>query len=276
MERLDKPLPDILAIARSDFALDCKGYKRDAFYTYRGLQRDETTNSGLLRGYLEWLPMLHDQDFIAVVDEKIADRNADTGNGSKVRIVDIGYGDGRFLLQCRARWGDDVELYGYGTDAYAKTPSKLLNQFTKSETYLPPTIDGLQNAGVHLVNGNFIDIRRELGDNFADVIVSVHALQHVYYPNWEKIKKIYRTLAPDGVALINNTGIKQNFPNQTLEAYLETNGYDFQFRTVRFWHEPHHDTAFRKTNPDLTVPIRSIGKVSDGTIHIWDASMEVA
>lgn len=217
------------------------------FITYRGLRRwypniGQEENTGA-EGYLDVLPKLGGKDLAQLVNEKIEERELTDRSPDGVRIVDVGYGKGKFLLDCRKEWGSKIQIVGYGTDVYTKVEPGI-----KAE--IPPTDADLIKASAKLVEGNVVDIRTKLDDNFADFIVSSNALMYVSYPQWELVKKIYRVLKPGGIALLDygmEDGAEILGSLQPVFGYLKNRGYVFE-AGVR-------GLAFRKTNPDINVPI---------------------
>lgn len=220
------------------------------FTTFRGLNSYDIFfpdgNKLWVEGYLDVLPKFHDKDFVQLVDEEIGRREQQArSNGKpfeKAVIVDIGYGKGFFLSDCRKKWQEKVVLVGLGTDLYTKTTTGV-----KGLAQIPPTEQKLQEDGVRLINGNVIDIRKLLGDNFADFVVESKTLMHVSYPSWEMVKKVYRTLKPRGIALLDLNPGAHMIPLAV--DYLNKNGYDF---------EATEGVAFRKTQPDISVPVRTV------------------
>ncbi|OGH24291.1 MAG: hypothetical protein A3B47_00810 [Candidatus Levybacteria bacterium RIFCSPLOWO2_01_FULL_39_24] len=234
----------ILNKARNEF--DKEVAHPASFITYRGLRKREIPilNGKIekVEGYLDVLPTLEGKDFLQLVNDKIKERELARQSQEKVKVVDIGYGTGEFLFDCRKEWQDKVQIIGYGTDVYTKT-IKL-----NSEVIIPWRDKRLEKADVELIQGNVVDIRKKLGDNFADIIVSSMALMYVHYPEWELVKKIYRVLRPGGIALLDYTPTSLEMFHSILE-YLEDKGYSF---------EVNKGLAFQKTKQDINVPIRTI------------------
>jgi ubiquinone/menaquinone biosynthesis C-methylase UbiE len=202
-------------------------------------------------GYLDVLPTFEGRNFLELVTDLIQKRKDEAvKNGQsyeKVVIVDLGFGQGRFLLDCYEKWGDDVELIGYGTDRYTKQPATM--QVGLYTVEFPPTHQALLEAGIKTIEGNLVDLRQRLGDNQADLVVSSYALMYVQYPRWEMFKKIYRVLKPEGIAFLDQ-GLEFSelqFNPEKLSRELSENGYKFEFHPAK--------TSFQKTKSDIDVPI---------------------
>jgi SAM-dependent methyltransferase len=223
------------------------------FNVSRGLEKN-----GAVVGYMDLLPTYNGKTFIELVDQEIEKRKLDSSGFRKIKIIDAGYGEGNFLLECRKRWGDQVELIGFGTDIYTKTSVRMTDKSDGNLVQSPANEEALRNANIQLVGGgidregnvtgNIIDIRKELGDNFADFIVSTNTLAYVGYPNWEIIKKCYRVLDRGGVALIEDIYFDP-YATADFETYLSKQGYSFELGRGTI--------SFRKTHPDITVPVRT-------------------
>lgn len=225
--------------------------KEDRFQVGRGLLSKEDKEYG----YIDLLPTFQGKNFIQLVNNEIQKRKqelAKTGSPyKKVTIVDIGYGKGFFLLDCRKIWGDDVELIGYGTSEYTKEPeTSTLDSIVEGENN-SVTAELLTKSGIKLVEGDVIDIRKNLGDNTADFIVTCNALIYVNYPQWEVFKKIYRTLRQNGIALIDSILGLLDQEEDTYD-YLNRLGYNFELSDSP---QGLHGTAFQKTFPDINIPI---------------------
>lgn len=270
MDKVHESTPShILENAREAFRSDAAN-PSPLMRTYRGLRKQEILLSNekkyITEGYIDVLPKIHDKNFIGLVNEKIVQRKQTAERSGqpyeKVKIVDIGYGKGVFLLDCNTEWGEDVELIGIGSDEYTKMTSLVLDELGgEASSEFAPTNKLLKKSGTRLVNGSVVDIRKLLGDNSADFIVSCYALTYVKYPGWEMIKKIYRTLKPDGIALLDydHSGAGDI---RAVEDYLNNNGYDFETTT--------DGVAFQKTILDINVPIRTVN------IHTYPKEIKVS
>ena len=168
----------ILEKTREDFRKE-EQRKKVSFNVSRGLFPNETLHT---EGYLDTLPTFEGSNLVQLVDSEIKKRKTEAqatgGPYHQVRIVDIGYGQGRMLLDCAKRWGNDIELIGYGTNHYTK-----MEAMAQDGSKLPSTKDQLKSAGVQLIPGNIVDIRKVLGDNYADFLVCCNTFQWVNYPN---------------------------------------------------------------------------------------------
>lgn len=240
---------DILSEARRMF--DVQDSIPRSYITYRGLRprllKDDLGKPVLTLGYIDVLPTLNGENLVDLVNAEIERRKTVDGSG-KVSIVDIGYGNGQFLLDCRKEWGAAVNLMGYGSDIYTTTNPGSMFETAAGEVPIS-TKEELDENRVLLINGNVIDIRRILGDNFADFVVSSNAFEYVKYPEWELMKKIYRVLNPNGIALLDFTFTASRRVDEITE-YSNSKGYQIDANGS--------GVAFMKTQPDICLPIRTV------------------
>lgn len=144
--------------------------------------------------YLKELPSLDGRTFEQYIDERLQEKAAQ-GDTTELAIVEVGYDTGQFLLACRKKWGNKVKLTGIGPSRFSKNTT---NPDTGNSYY-----DDLVANGIIPLDEDATDIRHNIGDNTADVIIAEQLVQHVKYPTWELIKKFYRTLKQGGIAYIN-------------------------------------------------------------------------
>lgn len=216
-----------------------RGVSKESYAFDRGLlgRSDPDEIEPYMHGYLDVLPTFNGLSFIDHVEKRI-------NYGEKPAILDIGYGMGKFLLDCRKIWNDEVILQGYGPSDQSK--SEFMHSGIRNE----PTSKLLEDRNIELIEGDVIDFSKIYGHEKADIIVSVTALQHVNYPQWELIKKIYRGLKPDGIAFLHWTiKVSSNLQNQ-LSSYLDQEGYKFEFSD--------NTISIRKNKPDIDLPIRTV------------------
>lgn len=237
----------ILKKERDRFDSDSNVENPTSYITYRGLRERARPPNGQFveKSYLEVLPTFEEKDFLQLVNDRVREGKTTKNSQNGIRIVDIGYGKGIFLLDCRKEWKDQVQIVGYGTDKYTKT--QALSAKTRG-IISERTDTDLAKADIKLIEGNVVDVRKKLGDNYADIIVSIYALMYVEYPAWELVKKLYRVLKPGGIALLDFYPVALNLFQPVLE-YLEDRGYSFE--------ETDRGLAFKKTHPDIDVPIRT-------------------
>lgn len=238
-------------------------------FTYtaaRGLRsRSLNMSNGVLyelEGYLDTLPTFRGLRFDQLVKAEIMVRENKAISQNvpfePVTIVDIGYGNGQFLLDCAEEWGNKVRLVGLGTNVYSKMDQER-SFGTTGVHIIRATHQDLSDRGIELVDGNVIDIRKIFEDNFADFIVSSFALQYVDYPPWELLKKIYRTLKPAGIALLDYYSALCHCLKGA-QKYLGDHKYEFEVGE--------RSVAFKKTELDIALPIRTVGWVGDFGLSI--------
>lgn len=238
----------------------------DTYTTFRGLRsRSLNMSNGVpheLEGYLDTLPTFKGLSFEQLVEAEITARENKARSQNvpfePITVVDIGYGNGQFLLDCQKEWGNKVRLVGLGTDVYSKMDQKK-SFGTTGVHIIRATHQDLIDRSIELINGNVIDIRKIFGDNYADFIVSSLALQYVNYPPWELFKKIYRTLKPGGIALLEYYS-QLCHHLKVAQKYLNDHKYEFEIGT--------ESVAFKKTESDIALPIRTVGWIGDLRLSI--------
>jgi hypothetical protein len=73
-----------------------------------------------LHQYVEELPKFQGKNLLEIVDEKIISKN-----GSPVQILDIGCGQGKFLLDCKEKWGSHINCAGLSAFPYHEEEASL-------------------------------------------------------------------------------------------------------------------------------------------------------
>lgn len=250
----------ILANSRSQFTEQASNPKT-SWYTHRGLRPrtlEHIVGDYVSRetwiGYIDLLPTFEGENIIELINSEVHSREDEarrTGTFAEpVVIVDIGYGNGQFLLDSRREWGNKVRLVGFGPSVYTRNEDRIWSrEIPNAQAILPPTEPALRESEVELVEGNAIDIRKILGDNFADFVVSSQTLKDIPYPQWELIKKLYRILKPSGVALLHYDYRAPKMLGPILD-FLSENGYKFE--------AVGDGVSFRKTKDDIALPVRTI------------------
>lgn len=250
----------ILSKSRRQFNEQASNPKT-GWYTHRGLRPrtlEHAVGDYVSRetwvGYIDLLPTFEGKNIIELVSGEIHSREEQARRtgilAEPVVIVDVGYGNGEFLLDSRKEWGDKVRLVGFGPSVYTRNEDRIWSrQVANAQAILPPTEPLLRESEVELVEGNVIDIRKILGDNFADFVVSSQTLKDIPYPQWELIKKLYRILKPSGVALLHYDYRAPKMLGPILD-FLSENGYIFE--------AVEDGVSFRKTKDDIALPVRTI------------------
>lgn len=221
---------------------DGEGANLSTYVTTRGLVNtgSNVPDSGhdyYPQGYNEVLPKFKDKTLIELIEERVQ-------RGETPTILDLGYGHGNFLLDCRDVWQGSVNLQGYGSSTIPA------NERVKyGDVIQPATLTKLQEAGVELIDGDIMDLSTIYGHNRADLITSMYALMHVRYPQWELLKKVYRALKPGGIALLHWDRLGMSELEAFLGEYLKERGYSFEFGVNK--------VSFQKTEPDLDLPVRT-------------------
>lgn len=210
-----------------------------------------------LSSYENELPRWNGMSFIDIVEKKIKEAQED----ERVRIVDIGCGNGSFLVSCARRWPDRVSCIGITAQEY---PNKFLE-----EQRLADSAGELQDgklAPIEIVRADVLNIDSLVGHGNADVVVALQSFRYLADP-WMTLKKVYSVLKDDGVCLIDSINFNlrhSNDPNdqdrimeEVIMADYLRNGYGMEF----FAAGELHPLSFKKTLPRLILPLHYAGKM---------------
>lgn len=211
----------------------------------------EKTKRAAEQSYLTVLPEFEGKNIIEWVEIKIQEHQQEAQKlgiqPRPVRIVDIGYGEGQALLDMAYRWGEKVQLIGYGD----RTISEEAFEYNKPHSIAQE----LQQAGIQQVDGNIIDIDKRLrevyGNNFhPDIIMASFVLRYVgLFPQWKIFQRIYRTLGKGGIAFLNDTStllLHSGDKDVPASEYLQARGYSWE--TQDYHEETDTSTiAFQRT-----------------------------
>jgi len=262
----DFAIVDSPAKIRKNANATWEGLREFTGYTYqRHLFKDPAHPHA--QTYNSELPTFHKLPLVTLIQKELDRRQKIVGPGKQIDpiiIVDIGYGSGLALLDMKEKWGENVFVVGYGTSALAKRGGDI----TSGNAELQPTYERLLGNGIHLVEGNVVDIREILketfGKNFhADFLTLCYVAGNVHYPPFELLKKLYRVLQPPvdpkktggGVLLMNQFHdlIFEANQNDRLFAHLQSLGYLLENQGIK-------GISLQKTatHPDLPANIRTI------------------
>lgn len=207
---------------------------------------------GNVEGYID-LFSFNGKDLIILIDEQIA------ANGS-ARILDVGCGVGRFLVECKEIWNDQVQCVG--VSAY---PYHSLWEYP--DEWKPSALH--ERLGIEIKFGDAQSLPRHFPPESFDVVTAVHVAQYLPDP-MAMLKGIYRVLRLGGIALINDCPLKtSNEDSRLIREFLQRE-YGFRFGS-RIFQEAHSwDVGLTKTRKRLLLPItyKKVVKVDPG----WEPS----
>lgn len=153
---------------------------------------------GPYRGYKETLPTFNGKNVEQLLVEKVA------SSVDPIKILDVGCGEGKFLKDCRDRWGDRVETFGV-TAKYSDIPE-----------------DSDLAIGVGDIQSLIITLRRnELPIKGYDLVVSAFTLRYVV-DYMATIKQMRTVLAEGGIALIDHVKGYGQKPEQFIYNNTDT------------------------------------------------------
>lgn len=182
--------------------------------------------------YLSELPRFQGKTFVKIIDDKIKKEKA------PIQILDIGCGEGKFLLDCKEKWGSHVDCVGLSAFPYheeAALSSKL------------------KEKGIDIKIGDAHKLYDFVPQNSFDIITSSKAFRYFASPA-TALKMIYQSLKHDGVCFINDFTLRRNFEPyiddlNELYKYLEkTYGFELGRRQLGW-------LSFKKQTERLNLPI---------------------
>lgn len=159
---------------------------------------------------------------------------------NKLRILDVGCGEGNFLMELKQKFGDKIDANGINTFEYHND-----QKLRKSN-----------------INVEISDIDNFNSEEEFDLIVGVHSLQYTSNP-MSSLKKIYRILKPGGIAMIQPfpVNIADQIQRRKFISYLEDE-LDFTISTSPYNHEYlipptniWYGISFQKTKSHLYLPL---------------------
>lgn len=210
-----------------------------------------------ISSYENELPKWNNMSFMEIVEDKIASKP----DGGPIKIVDIGCGNGSFLVSCALRWPGKVKCLGitlqeYSNDFLDKQKSAVLNDAGSGERL----------GAVEIHKADAMDIQSLVGQSSVDIAVALQSFRYFADP-WMVLKRVYSALKEDGICLIDsiNFNLKHVKDSENMDriisevimaAYLR-NAYGMDF----FANGELHPLSFQKTLPRLTLPLRYAGKI---------------
>ncbi len=229
--------------AEIDVVRDIAFKAHSAGRTYRTTRGLFSTYSDYLKkvvqGYNELLPGFIGCDFVNLIDTLLDEQNV-------VNLLDCGCGSGKFLIDCKLRWGSKINCAGITAASYDAPYNETLGSTTQAATSL----------GVEIQTGDMQNLPRYFKTQGFDVVTAIRAIEYVADP-WAVMMGIDKLLARGGIALI------QHFPptmNSDSEEVAIGNYLWTQYG-VRITNEmyTHFDMVYRKTRGDLVLPIACNG-----------------
>lgn len=195
----------------------------------------------LVDGYVETLPAFEGRNLIQLIDEKLE-------SSPKARLLDVGCGQGRFLIDCRRKWGVRVDCSGISAYSYHRNKTE----------------QRLGELGIDVKVGDAQSLLRHFSPESFDMVTSVWTARYMADP-MAFLKGVYRILRPGGIALIHQFPFfAAEFPS-VLKSQLRLK-YGMQiapaYPDMEYIEE---DIAFRKTCQKLHLPL-GYGQVNNDAI----------
>ena len=211
--------------------------------TYRGLKNIKDTQGGYLNpwGYNDLLPTFGGMRLEDWIEYKIKQ------NGI-AKLLDVGCGQGNYLIECKERWGKQVECYGI-TSRIFRTETQIRQGLSEGDV-----LRGLKAQGLDIRIADAQRIKVIYPEEYFDVITAVHLAEYLA-DSWSLISGVYSTLERTGVSFINEFPIRLTDPTNipTLVDYLRSNfGMNI---TQAHKIGGYYHFAFQNTNQDLILPV---------------------
>lgn len=179
------------------------------------------------RGYSKRLPTLEGKNLEGILEESISKKGS-------ARVLDVGCGEGQFLLEIKKRWGEKVTPFGISASEYGDYAS-------------------LAKKGIKIAVGDAQSLILTLGRNGLpiegyDVVVSVFSM--LYIPDYlSVIKQAHNVLSIGGVGLFDRT---VEYPvashlSQALQTDMTMGGLAFRKKIPRLVLPNIHYSLQRKT-----------------------------
>lgn len=210
-----------------------------------------------ISGYENYLPTFKGKPFIDIVEDKLTTQPTD----QPLTIVDIGCGNGTFLVECAWRWPGQVKCIGITTQEY---PNEFLERERQAKLHGEQYNEAVDSVGI--VKADAMDIVSLMGCGNVDIAVAMQSFRYFADP-WMALKRVYSTLKDDGVCLIDSTNFNlsnSNDPydhnrimNEVIMADYLRKAYGMEF----FAGDKFPPLSFKKTSPRLSLPIRYAGKM---------------
>ncbi len=166
------------------------------FKTINGKKKIEW-NKGRKRGIKEYKERIG--DFILDIEDLLKKKK-------KIKILDIGCGYARTLLELKRRFGDRIEIYGINYEK--RWTLKIIKKYA-----LCNKLFSINELGKNLPKLYIGDAGKRLpyASNYFDFIISVASVQ--YISNKAKfLEEVNRVLNEGGVAIIEVQEIKRKYP----------------------------------------------------------------
>lgn len=228
---------DILRIIQSSYWGQRVDLTTDAWHADRGMEdRPFFDNHGTPRikpGYKTVLPTFKDLNV-----EQLIGKLTETKDGP-VRILDVGCGNGRFLLDCYKRWENKVSLEGITAFKYRDLRDGNLSYEEICEYY-----------GIYIQEGDAQRLDEYYQPNNFDLVVSTYALIHMV-DSWGTIQRCNDLLTADGIALFDFARYKHD---ERLKNYLIQQGLEI----TRDLEARSPQLAFQKKPDGITLPLEYV------------------
>ena len=156
----------------------------------RGLKRRKRGNV-YIDGYANELPHWQGRGLETIIARKINDLG-------RVTILDVGCGNGRFLIDCKEKWDERIECLGITAFPYHQV------RHERSEDNVEqPTEERLRRLGIRIADyadAQFLD--RYFTQESCDVVTCVYSARYMA-DSFALLTGIHKVLKKGGIAFIN-------------------------------------------------------------------------
>lgn len=210
------------------------GYKDFVAPVSRGLV---TVDGFKYKGYDEVLPKFEGKNFSSLMEDKIRESDG------VVSLLDVGYGRGRFLIDCKLKWGDKINCIGVGY--HDLRDEDYSNELGNDGVEKYPTRQILEELGIEVIHTDAQSLSRNTGIKDVDIAVSAFCFMYFADP-LSGLKEVYKSLKPGGIGLIQGNIFEKVERRKLLLNFQREYGLEVNL----------FGTSFRKDSNRLHVPFK--------------------
>lgn len=251
---MDKFSPEELVLTRK---VAFKDQQRPSSYlVHRGEKGVDERGNNL--DYDEVLPTFQGKSVSCHIDERVL-------AGEKVSLLDVGCGEGRYLLREKKKYGGMLDVEGISAFPYHQPSDKFPDRIARLEE-----LSGeLENLGVVIKIRDVQSLGQYYPPESFDIETAVAVAEHLADP-WAMVEGMYLTLKERGLGFIHNLdfSLYDQSSNRFLASYLQDR-YGMEVRFVSGGRDDpysHVNLSFRRGPSPLELPIQPKSKGRYGNL----------